>query len=471
MATQMQLRGGTTAENLVFTGAQREITVDTDKHAVVVHDGVTAGGYPMATSPQVTNGTFYFNDNTGGGSAANAYILTPKSNTNTPTQYTDGLQLGFVTANANTGGPATATFSGLGVRNLKYPGGVDPSAGDIFGRVYVIYDSLNGWFEIQRKATGPSPQIRPITGSVTGNGLVATAQPQIVEFRSSSLNNGAINSRSFVTGLTLTAPAGATLGTTNGVLSRIAVLYIDNAGAVELAFTNASNSTILFDETGLISTTAISAAASSANVVYSATSLGAVPYRVAGFIESTQTTAGQWSVTPSKVQGQGGQALIGLSFAKSGYGTPQNTTSGTSVDITGIPSWAKKITLILNGVSTTGSTALLAQIGAGSIQTTGYNCASVIISTTVNNTTISTFSNAGQPTAGGNAAAISMGSVIFYNVSGNSWVSTTGGYITGAVWNGGGNVSLSGTLDRIRLTTLNGTDVFDLGSINIIYEG
>jgi hypothetical protein len=36
---------------------------------------------------------------------------------------------------------------------------------------------------------------------------------------------------------------------------------------------------------------------------------------------------------------------------------------------------------------------------------------------------------------------------------------------------GGFQVSLSGTLDRIRLTTVNGSDTFDAGSINIIYEG
>lgn len=48
MSTAVQFRGGTTAQHATFTGAAREITVDTDKHTVVVHDGATAGGFPLA---------------------------------------------------------------------------------------------------------------------------------------------------------------------------------------------------------------------------------------------------------------------------------------------------------------------------------------------------------------------------------------------------------------------------------------
>ncbi|MFJ0991056.1 hypothetical protein WLY24_09205 [Bordetella bronchiseptica] len=48
MSTAVQFRGGTTAQHATFTGAAREITVDTDKNTVVVHDGATAGGFPLA---------------------------------------------------------------------------------------------------------------------------------------------------------------------------------------------------------------------------------------------------------------------------------------------------------------------------------------------------------------------------------------------------------------------------------------
>lgn len=49
MATQVQLRRGSTAQHSSFTGAAGEVTVDTDKDTAVVHDGSTAGGFPVAS--------------------------------------------------------------------------------------------------------------------------------------------------------------------------------------------------------------------------------------------------------------------------------------------------------------------------------------------------------------------------------------------------------------------------------------
>jgi hypothetical protein len=309
MSTQMQLRGGTTAETLLFTGAQREVTVDTDKNTLVVQDGITAGGFPLASENDVSDGTFYFNDDTAGGSAADAYILAPKVNTNVPTTYLDGIQLGFTTTNANTG-PSTANFQALGVKNLKYADGSDPLAGEISGRVYLIYDAANDWLEIQRKATGPSPQIRYVSGSVAANALTVTLHaPEVLDFRSTVLSSGVVARRSITSDLTLVVPAGATLGTTSAVASKVVLLAIDNAGAVELAVVNFSGGLNL-DETTLINTTAISAGASSASTVYSASARAGVPFRVVGFVDSTQATAGTWATTPSLVQGQGGQTLI-----------------------------------------------------------------------------------------------------------------------------------------------------------------
>lgn len=150
MADQLQLRGGTTSENLLFAGAQREVTVDTDKHALVVHDGITNGGFPTASEARLNSFTIFFDDDTGGGSVADAYQLSAADNTILPAQYNDGQYYGFVTTNANTG-PATANFIGLGQKNIKYADGSDPEAGDIDGRVTMIYDEDNDWFELQRK--------------------------------------------------------------------------------------------------------------------------------------------------------------------------------------------------------------------------------------------------------------------------------------------------------------------------------
>ena len=52
-AFAMQLRRGTTAQHSAFTGLVGEITVDTDKDTIVVHDGSTAGGIPLAKASEV----------------------------------------------------------------------------------------------------------------------------------------------------------------------------------------------------------------------------------------------------------------------------------------------------------------------------------------------------------------------------------------------------------------------------------
>ena len=57
MARQIQFRRGTTAQHASFTGAVGEVTVDTDKDVVVVHDGSTAGGFPLMKPADLTAGT------------------------------------------------------------------------------------------------------------------------------------------------------------------------------------------------------------------------------------------------------------------------------------------------------------------------------------------------------------------------------------------------------------------------------
>lgn len=153
-------------------------------------------------------------------------------------------------------------------------------------------------------------------------------------------------------------------------------------------------------------------------------------------------------------------------------GTAQATTSGTAKDFTGIPSWAKRITITLSGVSTSGTSLLLVQIGDGSVATTGYDSGASIGGTGV----VSTTSTAGfifEAAGGGGAATSRHGVVTLHNVSGNTWVSSNvGSYGTYGVAFilGAGSKTLSGVLDRIRLTTVNGTDTFDAGSVNILYE-
>ena len=107
------------------------------------------------------------------------------------------------------------------------------------------------------------------------------------------------------------------------------MLAINNAGTIELAAVNISGGNQL-DETNLISTTAEggSGAADSANVIYSTTARSNVAYRVIGFIDITEATAGTWATAPSTIQGVGGQALAAMSSL--GYGQTWQTVTRNS---------------------------------------------------------------------------------------------------------------------------------------------
>lgn len=144
------------------------------------------------------------------------------------------------------------------------------------------------------------------------------------------------------------------------------------------------------------------------------------------------------------------------------------TASGTSVDFTSIPSWVRRITVMFNGVSTNGTSNLLIQLGtSGGVVSSGY------VSGAWTSNTSNAASTAGVIITGANtAAATHYGTALVCNISGNSWVTNyAGGWGSGSADVGGGSIALSGTLDRVRITTVNGTDTFDAGTINILYEG
>ncbi len=156
-------------------------------------------------------------------------------------------------------------------------------------------------------------------------------------------------------------------------------------------------------------------------------------------------------------------------------GTAVASTSGTSIDFTSIPSWVKRITVMFSGVSTNGTSPPQIQLGAGSITTTGYLGAnSVSFGSSTANANFTSGFGLGVSTSIWTAGAVAHGTVVLslQNISTNTW--TACGNIASsagaAVFFTAGGVALSGTLDRVRITTVNGTDTFDAGSINILYE-
>ena len=154
-------------------------------------------------------------------------------------------------------------------------------------------------------------------------------------------------------------------------------------------------------------------------------------------------------------------------------GTEQ-TASGTAVDFTSIPSWVKKITIQFVGVSTNGTSIPLVQLGdSGGVETTGYLGGTALL-------TDAAAVQAANFTAGiGLSAAWGATSVIHGTVTltledevNFTWVAEIRLGFSNAAQSamGGASKSLSAALDRVRITTVNGTDTFDAGSINILLE-
>lgn len=151
--------------------------------------------------------------------------------------------------------------------------------------------------------------------------------------------------------------------------------------------------------------------------------------------------------------------------------TAVTSTSGTSIDFTGLPTWVKRITVMFNGVSLTANANILVQLGTGATPTyttSGYTSTANGCSAGGNSVVTST---AGFILFDQLAAGTISGHMILTNISGNIWISSnTAKRATDLVGFGAGDVALAAVLTAVRITTTS-TDTFDAGSINILYEG
>jgi hypothetical protein len=206
-----------------------------------------------------------------------------------------------------------------------------------------------------------SAQIQPISASVGSNALTISASALTLAFRSTTLGSGTVTTVAS-TPANLVVPSTATLGTINAVQSRLAVLAMNNAGTIELAVVNIAGGNDL-SETGVISTTTIAGGSNTANVIYSTTGRSNLAYRVIGYIESTQATAGTWATAPSTIQGAGGNAVTAMSSL--GYGqTWQTFTSGNRVSgTTYYNTTGKPIMVKMTYANSTGGNAILTIAG------------------------------------------------------------------------------------------------------------
>jgi hypothetical protein len=162
--------------------------------------------------------------------------------------------------------------------------------------------------------------------------------------------------------------------------------------------------------------------------------------------------------------GDGAMPLMKLETAK--------TAIGTAVDFTAIPSWVKRITVMFSGVSTNGTSIPQIQIGdVGGVETTGYAATAQFYYLGNGLTALTT----GQPidaTGAAGAASLRAGSITITLFGANTWIFSGNIVLEGGiVFSCAGKKTLSDTLTQVRITTVNGTDTFDAGTINIMYEG
>jgi hypothetical protein len=150
--------------------------------------------------------------------------------------------------------------------------------------------------------------------------------------------------------------------------------------------------------------------------------------------------------------------------------TAKASTSGVAVQFTGIPSWARRITVAFNNVSTNGATNILVQLGTGGTPTTSGYTGNSVFSWASGVVPVS--STAGIPIFNNAASYNHFGHLVLTNISGSTWLAS-GEFVTAGTQGSiisGGVVTLAGVLDYLRVVAANGTDTFDAGSINVFFE-
>lgn len=178
-------------------------------------------------------------------------------------------------------------------------------------------------------------------------GVPAAADPVKLSFRNASWSSGQWAARTVSGALSLVIPSGATLGHLSGVIGSLYWYALDNGGTVELAVAGS-----FLGNDGIVSTTAISSAASSSSTMYSANARTGIPYILLGRTADTQTAAGTWAAAPSHIQaarrlesirnaGYAESTANALLTATIGFSDtiPQNTAGTQILSLPVTPSW------------------------------------------------------------------------------------------------------------------------------------
>jgi len=273
---------------------------------------------------------------------------------------------------------------------------------------------------------------------------------------------------------TVTIPTLAVTGTSTltGVVTLTSQPILSSLTASKAVFTDASKglvstSTLGADQggTGVANNVAMTVTGSG-NFAYTRTLTGAtnVTFPTTGTLSTLAGTETFTNKTLTSPVISGTPTGVGVLTSS----TAIASTSGTNIDFTSIPSWVKRLTVIFNGVSLSGTANLMVRVGTSSgFETSGYT------GTVLGNGTQEQWASGGyQVTRTGQSSSTYSGSLVLFNVSGDIWIaSATMADGTNAFAGlAAGTKTLAGLLTQVRITTTNGTDTFDAGSINILFE-
>lgn len=362
-----------------------------------------------ASAGQVQDSTFNWCGTAGG--TADALTLTTAP---AITAYAAGQEFTFKSGAAANTGAATVAVSGLAVKAIQKDGAA-LAAGDI---------AISKWYRIVYD--GAAFQLdEVISPTAFGKSLLIAATAAAVR-------------------TLLDTPTNA-----EAVLDTIFAAKGDLLGA-------SANDTPAITTVGVNDTFLLADSAQASGLKWGSTNSFAedtTPDSNADFVQTYDTSG---AVTKKVLLGRAAGITLG---------TEQATITGTSIDFTGIPSWVRRITIMIEDVSTSGTSNIMLQIGdSGGIEATGYDSLQLGSSFTTG------FGFASAVTAATSHDGVY--TIEMKDSSDNTWVGH--GFAIrsddASTSSGMGIKSLSATLDRLRLTMVNGTDTFDAGSINIAYE-
>ena len=259
-----------------------------------------------------------------------------------------------------------------------------------------------------------------------------------------------------------------------GTTTQTVVLPVTSTLALGMSYLIVNNSTgiVTVQSSGANAITTITAGTSAAFtcILTSGTTAASWDYDFVGFSATTGTGSVVRATSPTIT----GAVLSSMASSVITSSTAVPSTSETSINFTSIPSWVKRITVMLNGVSVSATGAPLAVlIGSGSFEATGYvgghgfTRSDAVADATV----FTTFFGLASLAA---VADTINGSLVITNVSGNLWVAQGGFWrdsaTADAMFSVASSKTTSGVLDRLRITTNTGVPTFDAGTVNILFE-